>query len=85
MDADFALEQLTTVVEAIRQSAKLRRWFDALLKLSEGERTGSIQQMAKEMAVNDEPEELVTALWLLANAKVCHAVEQALLDEETEG
>jgi hypothetical protein len=81
VDADSALEQLAVVVAAIQQSVKLQRWFAALLKLSEGERSGSIQHMAQEMTTNGEPEQLVAAIWLLANAKVCAAVELALFDE----
>jgi hypothetical protein len=81
MDADSAFDQLAEVIQAIRESAKLQAWFGALLNLSIPERTDSIQRMAQEMTIAGEPEPLVTALWLLANATICEAVKSALLED----
>jgi hypothetical protein len=78
MDTDFAFEKLAELIEAIRESEKLTQWFGTLAALEEAERKDSVQSMAKKMSLEDEPEDVVASLWLLANPIVFAAVKRAL-------
>jgi hypothetical protein len=80
LDADPALDALTLVIEAVRDSAKLQAWFQNLARMSQDARQQAILQTTQDMRSHRESEELVTAFGLLAYPHLFEAVSSALRD-----
>ena len=77
-DPDSALDGLTLVIEAVRASTSLQRWFLELARVSDRARREVIRLATQEMRVRGEPEDLISAFQLLAHPALFAGVSSAL-------
>lgn len=76
--AASTFEQLTTIVQVLGADAALRAWFEALRHQSESGRHRAIHAMIQRMVADQEDPEWITALRLLADARIFRAVQLAV-------
>ena len=74
LDPAAALDALALIVDAVSDSAKLRRWFCGLAGMSEDMRGQAITRATRQMQTHGATSELVAAFGLLAHPPLFAAV-----------
>jgi hypothetical protein len=77
-DAEFALERLSWLAQAIGESPSLCRWLSGLEQKSFVERRNQILLMTAQMSGKKEDAQLTASFALLANQEIFNAVLLAL-------
>jgi len=78
MEPSIISEELVTVVQLIRESEVLQKWFLSLAPLSPTSRAAACADMASFMQEEGEEEGIITAVSSLSRPEIYNAILQAL-------
>ncbi len=76
--SDAALDNLTRIIQVIRDDQKLLRWFHTLIKKSAAERRNEIYSRSERLAVQNGDTDLAASFSLLADSRIFDAARLAL-------
>jgi len=80
LNRDIALDNLTRIVQVIRNDRRLQEWFRSLANESVIKRGNEIYSMVERMNANGEEIDLVASFQLLADSRIFNGACEALGD-----
>jgi hypothetical protein len=78
LNRDTTLNNLTRIVQVIKDDRLLQEWFDGLAHKPEVERRNEIYSTVERMKAEGEDADLVASFQLLADSEIFHAAGVAL-------
>ena len=70
---DSGMDSLALVVGAVRENPELQKWFQSIANLSDNGRRDAVVRVVQLMRANQESEEIIAAVGLLAHPELFEA------------